>query len=422
MNATCSPRDGAISLTGVSKRFKLYRSSFHRLTDIVLRRQSHRDRWAVRGITMEIGAGEAIGLLGSNGAGKSTLLHLIAGTRTATMGTVRVGGKIASLLELGVGFHAEWTGRRNVQFYLRLCGIEPPRMAPLERDIEDFADIGDYFDQPLRACSTGMMMRVAFAAAAFVDADILIIDEALAVGDVVFQHKCFQHIERLKARGVTILLVTHQPALITQICSRALVLQKGEVVFDGEPREAAERYIALSSINTAGQTGLGVEKAADTAETRFGSGAATLTAIAVSPPGLGGECYASGEVIAITLSTQFKEYVENPDFGFSIKSLEGIVIYTTSSALLGLNIGAQQKGDHLTLALECPLNMPTGTVFLDFSVFSQSVHGIQIFDARLSAVRLDIEGSGSFFGLIDAGASMRPVAPEQAIGGAGTQT
>ena len=243
----------------------------------------------------------------------------------ATSGAVRVGGRIASLLELGVGFHGEWTGRQNVQFYLRLCGVVQSRMAGLERDIEGFADIGDYFDQPMRACSTGMTMRVAFAAAAFVESDILVIDEALAVGDAVFQRKCFQHLEKLKARGVTILLVTHQASLVTQICSRALILQKGELVFDGKPREAAKRYVGMSTGTPLGEAAAPIEKAENEAETRFGSGRAKITAIEVSPPQRGGACYATGEIITISISARFNERVDDPDFGFSIKSLEGVL-------------------------------------------------------------------------------------------------
>jgi lipopolysaccharide transport system ATP-binding protein len=273
MNSKSEPVSGAIRLQNVSKHFKLYRSPVHRLTDMAFRRETHENCRAVSDISLSINPGEAVGLMGVNGSGKSTLLHIIAGTRIATSGEASVGGRISSLLELGVGFHPEWTARENVQFYLRLRNVGQASILDLIEQIQEFADIGSYFDQPMRSSSSGMVMRVAFAAAALVEADILIVDEALAVGDAVFQHKCFQHFEMLRAAGVTLLFVTHQPSLIAQICSRALILDKGRLVFDGEPREAAERYIALATQNAVG-TDVSTKSSN---EVRFGSGSAIAT-------------------------------------------------------------------------------------------------------------------------------------------------
>lgn len=411
--------NGAISLSGVSKRFKLYRSSRHRLTDILSRRATHRDLWALRDIDIDIAPGEAVGLIGANGSGKSTLLHLIAGTRTTTSGRLGVGGKVASLLELGVGFHPEWTARQNVHFYLRLCEIAEVSIEALEQEIEAFADIGDYFDQPQRACSTGMAMRVAFAAAALIPSDILIIDEALAVGDSVFQHKCFQLFEKRRADGVTILFVTHQMSLIPQICSRALLLQKGRLLFDGAPRQAVDHYHALIGEAAPVESEQGRDRRAPTAEMRYGSGEATIGAIDISPPANGKGFYEAGERVAIRVAAEFAAIVEAPQLGFSIKSREGTIIFSTTSDQMGQPIKISKPGEEVVFDIAFPLNMPTGTIFLDFSLFSAGSAGLRVLDGRLSAASLDIQAPDRFFGLVDVGVSMRiaagPVTPRAVI-------
>jgi lipopolysaccharide transport system ATP-binding protein len=207
--------------------------------------RAHSEHRAVDGISLDIKKGETVGILGVNGAGKSTLLQMITGTLRPTSGKVQTFGRIAALLELGAGFNPQWTGRKNAEFQCVLQGVPATELSERIAAIEAFADIGDYFDEPARTYSSGMYVRVAFACSVASEPDILIVDEALAVGDVRFQNKCFRRFEEMQAKGCTVLFVTHSTDLVTRFCSRCLVLQAGQIVFDGLPRDGVRNYLNL---------------------------------------------------------------------------------------------------------------------------------------------------------------------------------
>ncbi|MBI5247362.1 MAG: ABC transporter ATP-binding protein [Elusimicrobia bacterium] len=202
----------------------------------------YKEFWALRGVNFELRRGEVLGILGQNGSGKSTLLQMLVGTLTPTKGTVETNGKVAALLELGAGFNPEFTGRENVSINCAIAGLSEQEIESRFKSIVDFADIGDFIDRPVRTYSSGMYVRLAFSAALGVDPDILIIDEALAVGDARFQNKCFNRLEELKKRGVTILFVTHDVAAIKSFCTRAMVLDHGQPTFAGGPMESVVKY------------------------------------------------------------------------------------------------------------------------------------------------------------------------------------
>jgi len=411
----------AIEIAGVSKRFKLFKSQAHRFRDMVLCQNSHRDYWALRDVNLSVMCGETIGLIGVNGAGKSTLLRLIATTMTATSGTVRVGGRVSALLELGAGFHPEWTGRQNAEFYIRLMRVPRSAAKTCMREIEAFADVGEYFDQPLRTYSSGMFLRVAFAAAANIEPDILIVDEALAVGDAQFQHKCFQRIAELKSRGVTILFVTHRLELISQLCSRAIVLHGGKIAFDGKPGEAINRYIdLLFSGGTPDRFGAPPHLGEDTPisgssspEYRMGSGEARiLDVVALREGDARAKAFSSGEMASFIVRVQFEADVERPVFGFSLKTVEEVCVYSTNNEMKRTPLRPVKKGDILKLRVDCPMSLPTGTVFADFSISSIGGNGVKILDARMSMLKLSITGWSSFFGIADLHATVSEVARE----------
>ena len=190
--------------------------------------------WVVRDISFSVEQGESVGLIGVNGAGKSTLLKLITGTAIPTEGTISVQGKVSALLELGMGFHPEFTGRQNVILAARMQGLSHAQLAELMPAIQDFAEIGSYFDQPVRTYSSGMFVRLAFSVATAVRPEVLIVDEALAVGDVYFQHKSFARIRSFRDQGTTLLFVSHDPGAIKSLCNRALLLGGGQLVLDGD--------------------------------------------------------------------------------------------------------------------------------------------------------------------------------------------
>lgn len=238
----------AIRAKNLGKMYFLYNRPRDRLLHALLWRfgKSYgRAFWALRNINFEIFRGETFGIIGKNGAGKSTLLQLLAGILTPTEGIVEVTGRISALLELGSGFNPEYTGRENVLLYGSILGISRREMLNKMESILDFADIGDFVDQPVKLYSSGMFVRLAFATTIGVDADIILIDEALAVGDVFFRQKCYQRLNELRNRGCTIILVSHAMTEVEQFCERALLLKDGKIEFMGSAIEAVKRYYLL---------------------------------------------------------------------------------------------------------------------------------------------------------------------------------
>jgi len=241
----------AISIQGVGKSYVLYDRPEDRLKHSLLWRFGrHYGRvfWALQNISLEIGRGESFGVIGKNGSGKSTLLQILAGILTPTHGKVLVNGRVSALLELGSGFNPEYTGRENVFLNGSILGIEPAEMRSRFDQIAAFADIGDFIDQPVKLYSSGMFVRLAFAVAAGVDADILLIDEALAVGDIFFRQKCYQRLDALRKKGTTIILVSHGMNEVEQFCDRALLLSNSEAVFLGSAIEAVKRYYLIEQM------------------------------------------------------------------------------------------------------------------------------------------------------------------------------
>lgn len=237
----------AIALRGVSKKYELYKSGHQRLVDVLhpLRKKSQEAFWALRDISIEIPKGETVGVLGVNGSGKSTLLQLICSIMEPTSGEVVVNGRVAALLELGAGFNPNLTGRENAEMNCSILGMGAAQIRAAMPLIESFADIDAFFDQPVRTYSSGMFMRVAFSAAIHTDPDILVIDEALAVGDARFQQKCFEKFREFQKAGKTILLVTHDRFTIPRLCTRAFILDKGRLLLAGDPREVVDHYSRL---------------------------------------------------------------------------------------------------------------------------------------------------------------------------------
>jgi ABC-type polysaccharide/polyol phosphate transport system ATPase subunit len=232
----------AISLKNVSKCFKRYDKPTDRLKEILVPNQNYSAEFlALRDINLEIPRGQSVGIIGCNGSGKSTILQIIAGTLTATTGEVQVNGRVSALLELGCGFNPEFTGRQNVFFNCRLLGLTQTEIEERFDDIVDFAEIGDFIDRPVKTYSSGMFVRLAFSVVTQVDADILIIDEALSVGDMYFQKKCIEKMKSLKDR-TSILYVSHSIASVRNFCDRAVWIQDGKIEQDGESSLVCEAY------------------------------------------------------------------------------------------------------------------------------------------------------------------------------------
>ncbi|MDD5296592.1 MAG: ABC transporter ATP-binding protein [Rhodocyclaceae bacterium] len=238
---------GTIAVTNLGKAYRQYPTRWSRLAEWVSpwTGPRHSLKWILQDINFQVAPGEAVGIIGMNGAGKSTLLKLITGTVQPTTGAVHMEGRVAALLELGMGFHPDFTGRQNVFMAGQLLGLQGEEIARLMPDIEAFAEIGDYIDKPVRVYSSGMQVRLAFSLATALRPDILIVDEALSVGDAYFQHKSFERIREFRKLGTTLLLVSHDKAAIQSICDRAILLAQGAVALEGQPEAVMDYYNAM---------------------------------------------------------------------------------------------------------------------------------------------------------------------------------
>lgn len=245
--------NSAIRVEDLSKCYHVYDNPQKRLKQLILpslqkvvgvpQGQYYREFWALKDVSFEVGRGETVGLIGRNGSGKSTLLQLICGTLNPTKGSITAEGRIGALLELGAGFNPEFTGRENVYMNASLLGLRPEEVDARFEEIAAFADIGPFMDQPIMTYSSGMVMRVAFAVQAFIEPDILIVDEALAVGDLRFQNKCIRKMESLKNQGRTILFVTHNVGMVEAFCDRVLWLHEGMLFKEGDPAILLRQYV-----------------------------------------------------------------------------------------------------------------------------------------------------------------------------------
>lgn len=235
----------AISAEGVGKRYSVYDRPHHRLIELVSGKSRAKEFWALRNVDFEIHKGETVGIVGRNGSGKSTLLQILCGTLQPTEGRVQVNGRVAALLELGAGFNPDFSGRENLFLNAALIGMSRRETTERLDDMLEFADIGDFIDQPVRTYSSGMFVRLAFAVAISANPEILVVDEALSVGDEAFQRKCFSRIEELKRNGATILFVSHSAGAVLQLCDRAILIDQGRRLLTGRPKTVVGFYQRL---------------------------------------------------------------------------------------------------------------------------------------------------------------------------------
>ena len=361
----------ALRVEGMSKQYRIYDHPSDRLKETLSRGRwkTHREFWALRDVSFEVEQGTTFGIIGPNGSGKSTLLQIIAGTLDPTHGTVWHAGRIAALLELGSGFNPEFTGIENVSMSASLMGFSRSEAEAMLPEIERFAEIGDFIRQPVKTYSSGMYVRLAFATAISAQPQILIIDEALAVGDAVFQHRCMRRIREMQESGMTILLVSHDPSAIRALCSRALLLHAGRMEAIGKPTDVLNRYQKLimaredayeagQQANTeAGSVLAEAETVAPLSYTyRHGDGSAEILRVelldAAHHPV---ELVESGEAVQVRLRVRFQREAEAPVCGFLLRNRHGIHLYGTNTELQQANLGPVRRGEivEVTFAFNC---------------------------------------------------------------------
>jgi ABC-type polysaccharide/polyol phosphate transport system ATPase subunit len=436
-----------IAVRNVSKKFRLFASPKERLLEALhpFRKQYHREFWAVRDVSFEVERGEIVGILGRNGSGKSTLLQIICGVMQTTNGEVQVDGRISALLELGAGFNPEFTGRDNVILNGAIMGLSRKEMLRRLPEIEAFADIGEFFDQPVKTYSSGMFVRVAFAAAIHVDPDIMVVDEALAVGDVRFQRKCLVQIEKIRTSGAAILFVSHSLETITSLCSRAIILENGMLIADGESRLISEKYLTLlfseskaapqkdpvqekSSPMSVSQHVLPVQETGDPFiadssfwtdipipqrfgynhhEVRTTNGGAAIVDYMVMANGradLSG--IVSGTVLTIYVKVQFTEEVTQPIVGFELKTDKGVTITGSNTYLERVLLRPAGKGAVRVYQIEFNVPLNEGNYFIDLGItkYDGSTGGY-VLDVRRSIIHLMVTrmAETKFNGIVDIG-------------------
>jgi lipopolysaccharide transport system ATP-binding protein len=438
-----------ISVQNVSKCFYTYDKPRDRLKQAIVPRLQRwsgqdpttygREFWALRDVTFDVNKGETVGIVGRNGSGKSTLLQIICGTLNPTLGQIETRGRVAALLELGSGFNPEFTGRENVYLNGAVLGLSRDEVNDRFDAIAGFADIGEFLDQPVKAYSSGMAVRLAFAVQAQVDPEILVVDEALSVGDARFQAKCFERLRQLKENGTSILLVTHSSEQVVTHCSRAILLEKSRIEMIGESRPVINRY---TDILFGREKSPLTDKSLDLAEAeredlqplspeqvtlrfdadvyasrsgynpheyRWGDGSATLldfhmSARAREYP----QSVESGEDITLHVAMRFNRTVVNPIIGFTIKTKEGVTVYGTNSYILDCE-AMSMLGDPGTRARACMTfknALASGDYFISVGIASRQGEEIIPHDRRYDSIHFVVEPTPRLLGLIDLDASI----------------
>jgi lipopolysaccharide transport system ATP-binding protein len=456
----------AVRLEGISKKYRLFRSKRERILEALhpFRKTYHREFWALEDINLEIQSGSTVGILGLNGSGKSTLLQIISSVLRPTTGTVFVQGRIAALLELGAGLNPQLSGRENVMMSSAIMGFDRERTLGRMEEIERFADIGEFFDQPMKTYSSGMYMRVAFATSIFVDPDILIVDEALAVGDGKFAEKCFARIRKFRESGKTILLVTHDRSTIPRLCDTGVLLHRGKLVETGSAKRIVDLYteimafgdlvgprldVAASDLaNTdaapdvqaasqddselvpqlrdflegRGSRDLSQNPTYNKYEHRFGDGRASIVDFCtVQERTVNPVPVRNDRLLDVYVKVRFQEALDRPLVGLTITSSQGVVLFSTHSGWLGIKTSAASPGEVRIFKFSFVPKLNSGDWFIELAVAENSA---DMCDVRSKAIHLNMTSAVTFDGLapLDVNFSQITASPFEAMPAGRTTT
>lgn len=437
-----SSDNNAIEVKNISKCYQVYNKPVQRLKQLLFAKQKeHTERvervnydefWALQDINFILPRGETLGVVGKNGSGKSTLLQIIAGTLTPTTGSVDIKGRVAALLELGAGFNNEFTGRENVYLNASLLGLNKDQVDNKLDDILAFADIGHFIDSAVRSYSSGMLVRLAFAIQAQLDPEILIVDEALAVGDAKFQAKCFNRLKKLKENGTSILFVSHATEQIVTHCDRAILLNDGLLLAQDQPKMVVNQYLDLlfgkkskadqdgnftdetdkdilltnPSGSTEWQDGLGYNNRLNynPSEYRWGDKCAEIVDFVLSQ---GKTHYPvilkNNENIEFKFKVKFSQKIVRPIFGFAVKTKDGVTIYNTNTELQDVAIvDFAQPGQDINIDVSMPVQLYQGDYFISVGIASCDASGTVIpHDRRYDSIHITVETTNEFIGLVD---------------------
>jgi teichoic acid transport system ATP-binding protein len=382
-------------------------------------RQFYQEFWALHDVSFEISKGETVGIIGRNGSGKSTLLQIIAGTLAPTQGEVEVSGRVAALLELGSGFDLEFSGRENVYMNGAILGLSRTEMEQRFDQIAAFADIGQFIDQPVKLYSSGMFVRLAFAVAINVDPDILIIDEALAVGDIAFQAKCYKKFDEFKNSGKTILFVTHALDSILRYCTKAIVLHEGLKLEEGSPKTAVDVYKRLL-VNyydfSDEEIDLSANSKAFTNDwpnwkeqfnvnpnlLEYGGKEAEIIDYGIfDAQGTPTINILADETTMVKMRIRFNKSMVEPIFAFSIKDIKGVELIGTNTFIEHIDTGTYNPGDEVMVTFSQKMRLQTGPYTLSLGCTNYGSDGLLVFHRLYDVLLFEIVSARAIFGMFD---------------------
>lgn len=375
---------GTITVTNLGKAYKQYPNRWSRLAEWLIpgHRSRHTLRWVLQEVDFKVNPGEAVGIIGINGAGKSTLLKMIAGTTQPTTGHVHITGRVAALLELGMGFHPDFTGRQNAYMAGQLLGYRVEEIARLMPEIEAFAEIGEYIDQPVRVYSSGMQVRLAFSVATAHRPDVLIVDEALSVGDAYFQHKSFDRIREFRKLGTTLLIVSHDKGAIQSICDRAILLNAGKLAMEGEPEAVMDYYNAMLA-NNQNQTVKQEVTVEGKIQTVSGTREANVVDIALlDVSGNRVEMVDVGQPVILRVLVKTNCNIERLVLGYGIKDRLGQVVYGTNTYLKQQVLENIPAASDICFDIAFPANLGPGNYSVQTALCSSDTHLVNNYEWR----------------------------------------
>lgn len=415
----------AVTVDNISKNYRIYSNPSARLKELIFpRRRYHQDFWALSEVGFQVEQGATFGIIGENGSGKSTLLQIIAGTMTPTKGNVALNGRVAALLELGAGFNAEFTGRENAFLNAAIMGLSREEIERKMPEIERFAEIGSFVDQPVKTYSSGMYVRLAFAIAINLDPEILLVDEALAVGDVYFQQRCVRRLRRMRDEGKTILLVSHDVAAVRNLCDAAIWLEQGRVMDRGAPDKVTARYLAAltqrrdpyAGEQATGAMELSPDAAADTAgdlsvhtlpnvDERWGNGHARILGIRLlDQAGREPQSLFHGDLVTARVSVRFDRPVESPLVGILVRNRLGEEISGSNTSVENLRLPPARPGQIYTVDfhIRLPVLQP-GHYYLTPAVANGTHRDSEMCDFVENALNLTLKQRETVYGYLKMG-------------------
>ena len=411
--------DTAIEVSDVTKVYRLYERQRDRLWETLGldRKKTYKEKYALNHVSFRVKRGETVGIIGTNGSGKSTMLKLITGVLTPTAGSIRVDGRISALLELGAGFNMEYTGIENVYLNGAMIGFTKEEIDARLDDIISFADIGDYINQPVKSYSSGMFVRLAFAVAINIDPEILIVDEALSVGDVFFQSKCYRKFEEFRRAGKTILFVSHDLSAISRYCDRAILLNQGDLIYDGTPKEAIDLYKKVL-------VGQYEEKPAEQPEAADGEkreiqGIGSDSGLwksryPVNPKngeivdyalldenGLMTSNFLKGTVFTVRMKIRAHADILEPIFAFTIKNMKGIEICGTNTTMEHVPVPTMHDGDEHVVEFTQKMDLQGGEYLLSLGCTGYQDGMFRVFHRLYDVISLTVVSNRDTVGFYD---------------------